>query len=193
MKGMASSYGVCICRLGGVYVRCGWGRRLVLHWPGFFKEPGFNSPRSYWFYKKFLHWWDKFVIGKINSKSWECIPNLCTYPMISLTFENRQIHIHQMTKKKHIRLVKCILNFNEELGRFVKDWNRHPFWHPFSTRSPTEVSPVFGDGRLRAQSSRFRSAFRSLDPASCMIHPSSICRRNQNAHTEEDEVAENKI
>jgi hypothetical protein len=26
-----------------------------------------------------------------------------------------------------------------------------------------------------------------------MIHPSSICRRNQNAHTEEDEVAENKI
>jgi hypothetical protein len=26
-----------------------------------------------------------------------------------------------------------------------------------------------------------------------MIHPSSICRRNQNAHTEEDELAENKI
>lgn len=24
MKGMASRYGVCICGLGGVYVRCGW-------------------------------------------------------------------------------------------------------------------------------------------------------------------------
>jgi hypothetical protein len=88
MKGMASHYGACICGLGGVYV--GLGRKLVLHWPGFFKEPRFNSPTSDWFCKKFLHLWDKFVIGKINSKSWECIPNFCTYPtypMISLTLK----------------------------------------------------------------------------------------------------------
>jgi len=58
---------------------------------------------------------------------------------------------------------------------------------------PTDVPPVCGDGRLRAQSSRLRSAFRALDLANCMIHPSSICRRNQNAHTEEGGLADNKI
>jgi hypothetical protein len=53
MKGMAYPYGVYLWVRWGV---CGvWlGRKLVLHWPGFFKEPGFNSPTSYWFCKKFL-------------------------------------------------------------------------------------------------------------------------------------------
>jgi len=37
----------CVCGLGGVYVGCGWGRKLVLHWVGFFKKLGFNSPTSY--------------------------------------------------------------------------------------------------------------------------------------------------
>lgn len=39
---------------------------------------------------------------------------------------------------------------------------------------PTDVPPVCGDGRLRAQSSRFKSASRALDLANFMIHPSSI-------------------
>jgi hypothetical protein len=116
----------------------------------------------------FLHWWDKFVIGKINSKSWEYIPHLCTCPMISLTLKTGKCipTKWQKGKKKHICLVKCILNFNEELGRFIKDWNRHPLWHPFLYPFPTDVPlPLCGDG------------------------PSSICRRNQIAHTEQDGLA----
>jgi len=37
---------VCVCGLNGVYVGCGWGRKLVLRWVGFIKELGFNSPTS---------------------------------------------------------------------------------------------------------------------------------------------------
>ncbi len=44
----------CVCGLDGVYVGYGWGRKLVLHWVGFFKELGFNSPTSYWFFRCFL-------------------------------------------------------------------------------------------------------------------------------------------
>ncbi len=44
----------CVCGLGGVYVGCGWGIKLVLHWARFFKELGFNSPTSYWFFRCFL-------------------------------------------------------------------------------------------------------------------------------------------
>jgi hypothetical protein len=36
----------CVCELGGVYVGCGWGKKLVLHWVGFLTEPGFNSPHK---------------------------------------------------------------------------------------------------------------------------------------------------
>jgi hypothetical protein len=46
--------GICVCGLGGVYVGCGWGEKLVLCWAGVFKEPRFNSPTSYWFLKCFL-------------------------------------------------------------------------------------------------------------------------------------------
>ncbi len=76
MKGMASCYGVCICGLGGVYVGCAWVGNLCCIGQGSLKNRGSTPPQSYWFCKKFLHWWDKFVIEKINSKSWECIPNL---------------------------------------------------------------------------------------------------------------------
>jgi hypothetical protein len=31
MIGMVFGHGVCVCGLGGVYVGCGWGRKLVLH------------------------------------------------------------------------------------------------------------------------------------------------------------------
>jgi len=45
---------VCFCGLGGVYVGCAWGRKLVLHWASFFKELRSNSSTSYWFFKCFL-------------------------------------------------------------------------------------------------------------------------------------------
>jgi hypothetical protein len=45
---------VCFCGLGGVYVGCGWGRKLVLHWASFLKELRSNSSTSYWFFRCFL-------------------------------------------------------------------------------------------------------------------------------------------
>jgi hypothetical protein len=71
----------------------------VLHWPGFFKELGFNSPTSYWFCQKKLCWWNKYVIEKINSKSWESIFNFCTYLVITLSLK-----IGQMIKIKYISI-----------------------------------------------------------------------------------------
>ncbi len=47
-------YVECVCGLGGVYVGCTWCKKFVLHWVEFFKEPGFNSPTSYWFIRCFL-------------------------------------------------------------------------------------------------------------------------------------------
>ncbi len=44
----------CVCGLGGVYVGCGWGKKLVLHWAQFLKELRFNSLASYWFFRCFL-------------------------------------------------------------------------------------------------------------------------------------------
>ncbi len=35
---------VCVCRLDGVYVGCGWGKKLMMHWAWFFKELGFKHP-----------------------------------------------------------------------------------------------------------------------------------------------------
>jgi hypothetical protein len=124
----------------------------------------FLCPTSYWFCKKFLHWWDKFVIGKINSKSCECIPNLCTYPTFSLTLKTGKCISTKWQKEKYICLVKCILNCNEELGRFIKDWNRHPLWHPFATRSPYRCSP-----RLR----RWSSARAKFSSQECVSSPGS--------------------
>jgi hypothetical protein len=46
---MAFGCGVCVYGLGGVYARCGWGKKLVLHWVRFFKKLRFNSPASNWF------------------------------------------------------------------------------------------------------------------------------------------------
>jgi hypothetical protein len=41
----------CVCGLGGVCIGCGWGRKFMLRWAGFSKDPGFNSLTSYWFFK----------------------------------------------------------------------------------------------------------------------------------------------
>ncbi len=46
--------GVCVCGLGGVYVGCGWGKKLVLPWAKFLTKPRFNFPTSYWFLRCFL-------------------------------------------------------------------------------------------------------------------------------------------
>ncbi len=35
----------CVCGLGGVYMGCGWGRKLVLHWVGLFKDWGLIPPQ----------------------------------------------------------------------------------------------------------------------------------------------------
>jgi hypothetical protein len=78
---------------------------------------GFNYPTSYWFCQKNLCWWGKYVIGKINSKSWECIFNLCTYLVITLSLKidkciftkwNIYIYIYIYI---HIHLVKGNLIF----------------------------------------------------------------------------------
>jgi hypothetical protein len=50
---MTSSYGVCVCGLGKVYVGCGWGKKLVLHWARSFKELGSNPPQVIGFAKTF--------------------------------------------------------------------------------------------------------------------------------------------
>jgi hypothetical protein len=68
-------------------VGCGWGMKLVLHWVGFFKELGFNSPQVIGFAKKELCWWGKSVIENINSKTWEYVFNFCTYLMITLSLK----------------------------------------------------------------------------------------------------------
>jgi hypothetical protein len=41
----------CFCVLKRVHVRCGWGKKLVLHCAKFFKELGFNSPKVISFVK----------------------------------------------------------------------------------------------------------------------------------------------
>jgi hypothetical protein len=66
---MAFGCGVCVYGLGGVYARCGWGKKLVLHWVRFFKKLRFNSPISYWFCIFFLFLWGESIIRKINSKA----------------------------------------------------------------------------------------------------------------------------
>jgi hypothetical protein len=46
-----SSCGVCICGLGKVYVGCGWGKKLLLHWARLFKEVGSKPPQVIGFAK----------------------------------------------------------------------------------------------------------------------------------------------
>jgi len=53
---MAFGCSVCVFGLGVVYVGCGWGKKLVLHWVGLFKEPKFNSPTHDWFCEKTILW-----------------------------------------------------------------------------------------------------------------------------------------
>ncbi len=45
---------MCVCGLGGVYVGCGWGKKLVLHWARFFKGLRSNYPTSPWFFRCFF-------------------------------------------------------------------------------------------------------------------------------------------
>ncbi len=48
---MTSGCDVCVCGLGKVYVRCDWGKKLVLHWARFFKELGSDPPEVIGFAK----------------------------------------------------------------------------------------------------------------------------------------------
>ncbi len=36
----------CVCGLGGVYVRPGWGKKLVLQWLGFLNNRGSTPPQD---------------------------------------------------------------------------------------------------------------------------------------------------
>jgi hypothetical protein len=46
------------------------------------------------------------VIGKINSKSWECIPNLCTYSAISVSLKIEKCISIKWGKKLKINKIK---------------------------------------------------------------------------------------
>jgi hypothetical protein len=50
---MTSSCSVVVCGLGKVYVGCGWGKKLVLHWARFFKKLGSKPPQVIGFAKTF--------------------------------------------------------------------------------------------------------------------------------------------
>lgn len=66
---MAFGCGVCVYGLGGVYARCSWGKKLVLHWVRFFKKLKFNSPTNYWFCIYFSALVGQVYDKKINSKA----------------------------------------------------------------------------------------------------------------------------
>lgn len=62
---------VVLCEVGcywvtdGLYVGCGWAKKLVLHWVEFFKKLRFNSPHKFLvLYKFFLLLQGKCVIAK---------------------------------------------------------------------------------------------------------------------------------
>jgi hypothetical protein len=38
--------GVCVCELDGVYVECGWGKKLVMCWASFFKKIKVQHPHK---------------------------------------------------------------------------------------------------------------------------------------------------
>jgi hypothetical protein len=80
---------------------------------------GFNSPTSYWFCQKNLFWWGKYVIEKINPKSWECIFNFCTYLVITLSLKIGKCIFTKWKKEVHIHLVKCVLNFSYVVYPYV--------------------------------------------------------------------------
>jgi len=41
----------CVCGLGGMYVRCGWGWKLVLRWASPLKNRGLTPPQVTGFFK----------------------------------------------------------------------------------------------------------------------------------------------
>ncbi len=101
---------ICVYGLGGVYVGCGWGKKLMLCWIRVSKELRFNSPTSYWFFKCFLKFeWGMFATRKFNSKKQKCIPNFCTFFVISVSLKTEKC----ISTKLYIYScqVNCIHNF----------------------------------------------------------------------------------